>query len=140
MTDHNFTDEEAVEGLSAYVHYKCENCTVKDLGICCNSCFIACVAQVGDLANRQKAEIERLTMKLTSRTDENTILRRYFGIKTDEQVSRIIANYKGVIQTTKSEAIKEFAERLKSHLIIYTYINLNDAIDTLVKEMTEGQK
>jgi hypothetical protein len=36
--------------------------------------------------------------------------------------------------------VKKFAERLKSHLIIYTYLNLNGVIDNLVKEMTEQKE
>ena len=52
------------------------------------------------------------------------------------------------VETAKSEAIKEFAERLKE--IIYTHENrvdvdgiilltrIDNSIDTLVKEMTEG--
>jgi hypothetical protein len=35
----------------------------------------------------------------------------------------------------KAEAIKEFAERLKSRLITVTYMNFDDTIDNLVKEM-----
>lgn len=37
--------------------------------------------------------------------------------------------------TIKAEAVKEFAERLKSRLITVTYMNFDDTIDNLVKEM-----
>ena len=44
------------------------------------------------------------------------------------------------IKSAKSEAIKEFAERLKatSHPCGDTYIVYGDRIDNLVKEMTES--
>ena len=77
-----------------------------------------------DLINRQKAEIERL--------------REIANHKCQKCVSR-------TIECAKSEAIKEFAERLK-HFIIpqkadgYTReIVLKRDIDNLVKEMTGGR-
>ena len=77
-----------------------------------------------DLINRQKAEIERL--------------REIANHKCQKCVSR-------TIECAKSEAIKEFAERLK-HFIIpqkadgYTReIVLKRDIDNLVKEMTESK-
>ena len=77
-----------------------------------------------NLINRQKEEIERLNIEL--------------------QFMRNASNsYKIHYETTKSEAIKEFAERLKIFIIPqkadgYTReIVLKRDIDNLVKEMTE---
>ena len=84
-----------------------------------------------DLINRQKEEIDRLNIELQS--------------------MRSAANsYKMHYETAKSEAIKEFAEKLKHEITsaIDTYYNSNgggyylaedviDDIDNLVKEMTE---
>ena len=59
-------------------------------------------------------------------------------------------NEKQKIKTTKSDSIKEFADRLKE--IIYTYMDrvdvdgvailscIDDSIDNLVKEMTGAQE
>ena len=82
------------------------------------------ISKALDLIKRQKVEIERLNIEL--------------------QAMRNAANsYKKNYETAKSEAIKEFAERLK-HFIIpqkadgYTReIVLKRDIDNLVKEMTE---
>ena len=86
------------------------------------SCRMMCAKNALDLINRQKAEIERL--------------REIANPKCQKCVSR-------TTECAKSEAIKEFAERLK-HFIIpqkadgYTReIVLKRDIDNLVKEMTE---
>lgn len=78
-----------------------------------------------DENNRQKAEIERLNIELQS--------------------MRSAANsYKMHHETAKSEAIKEFAERLKRRYesVDGQYIDrvLNTEIDNLVKEMTEVEE
>ena len=82
-----------------------------------------------NLINRQKAEIERL--------------REIANPKCQKCVSR-------TTECAKSEAIKEFAERLKEYELCMfcsfpnnkslgseQYIVLSDSIDDLVKEMTE---
>jgi hypothetical protein len=60
MTDRKFTEDELVELLRAYVERMCGKCNVKDLGVCCNSCFLLPISQSADLIERQKAEIDRL--------------------------------------------------------------------------------
>jgi hypothetical protein len=105
-----------------------------------------------DLVNRQKAEIERLQADIDGacvfleeqnkkRTQEHKIQMELLN-KLQEQIPLAIAR-------AKSEAIKEFAERLKAkeatHFCkcgrTFTYTDLfNGEIDTIVKEMTEGQK
>lgn len=76
-----------------------------------------------DLINRQKEEIERLRKGFTADAD-------YFASEYDNNI--------------KSEAIKEFAERLTSNLKkdlkLYgncTFYGCVEHIDNLVKEMTE---
>ena len=81
-----------------------------------------------DLINRQKAEIERLKR----------------DIAIHEHVhEESNAAYQVLVKQAKSEAIKEFAERLKKHSFVDN-LSLDgketvyvDDIDKLVKEMTE---
>ncbi len=85
---------------------------------------IIALVEVKNIINRQKAEIERLTSQKMSREQD----RDYWMAQT-----RIARDN---ITFAKSEAIKEFAERLKAE----SY--LNDGvfyIDNLVKEMTESK-
>ena len=63
----------------------------------------------------QKAEIERLQKEV-------------------DRLSECVVYHDGHV----ADAIKEFAERLKSRLIIYTHLNFNDVIDNLVNEMIGG--
>lgn len=76
-----------------------------------------------DLINRQKAKIERL--------------KRY-----DEE--RDIALHARLIANAKTEAIREFVEKLKREIDMISYETgfehqeTIDTIDNLVKEMTEG--
>ena len=99
-----------------------------------------------DLINRQKAEIENLKVENQSlRTAANSLKMHY------EEAQAEIENYKHldvILHTAidkltaniKSEAIKEFAERLKEKFSIadcIVTVNNND-IDDLVEEMTEG--
>ena len=89
-------------------------------------CRLKCVKDALDLINRQKVEIERLEK---------------------EKDSRLITCIAKDIETAKSEAIKEFAERLKSRLRFY-YQNQGMLekefclihIDKAVKEMTEVER
>ena len=80
--------------------------------------------------NRQAAEIENLKIEIERMENQNTLLlkKKYKDINT-------------AIKIIKSEAIKEFAERLKEKLQwdveFYNKIVFEDDIDKLVKEMTE---
>ena len=117
MTEHKFTDDEIVKGVNAYVTRMCNKCNVKDLGTCCDSCFITVISQSADLINRQKAEIEDLE------------------IKNEHLVCFLVE--------ARRDAIKEFAESIK--LEFYREFDeiipsiMADRIDNLVKEMTEGE-
>jgi len=111
------TDAEIIKALKI--------CTSEDLG-CQDGCpYISggCVSEIKkhvlDLINRQKAEIDRLTALLE--------IERFYGTLTNESS-----------KTAKAEAIKEFAERLKEELRLYTENNggfVPSMIDNLVKEV-----
>ena len=82
-----------------------------------------------DLINRQKAEIERLKR----------------DIAIHEHVhEESNAAYQVLVKQAKSEAIKEFAERLKEKLQwdveFDNKLVFESDIDSLVKEMTEGSE
>ena len=92
-----------------------------------------------DLIKRYKAENERFKREIEDleSTQEITPEAKYL---VDTKADKVISLMNEIIKSQdqiKAEAIKEFAERLKSRLIIYTHINLNHAIDNIVKEMTE---
>lgn len=130
MTDHKFTDEEeeVINCLCFYVDRQCNNCDIKD-SACCVSCVNTEIRDALALINRQKAEIERLTAE---RDNEH---RCYLHICEDlkQAVNRNI--------TAKSEAIKDFAQRLKEKRgTTFPFVStvFTADIDTLVKEMTEG--
>lgn len=76
--------------------------------------------------DRQKAEIESLKDKQISKLASASALFEFAKIKDEQQ---------RINNKLKANAIKEFAERLKSRLITVTYMNFNDTIDSLVKEM-----
>jgi hypothetical protein len=98
-----------------------------------------------DLINRQKEEIERLHSEVKEKTETIVFLK--------DQATRWcidFCNLKAKLNTAKSEAIKEFAERLKKKVQRYTvydeggwdadeYAVPVGAICDLVKEMTEDK-
>ena len=128
------TDEQIIKALECCATDKTDDCfqcpydnIVYKPGN--GGCVNRCRKDALDLINRKKAEIERLKK-------ENILLlkKKCKDINTARKI-------------TKSEAIKEFAERLKE--IIYTHENrvdvdgivlltrIDNSIDNLVKEMTE---
>ncbi len=96
------------------------------------------IKALSDLINRQKAEIENLKQIIDEEDKEILKLQKRIIFWRDD------LNYQP--EKIKSEAIKEFAERLKEKADDYvlaegefeTMIFEND-IDNLVKEMTEGE-
>ena len=116
------TDNEIIKALEDYKNSK----------ILQTENGVISIGDILDLIKRQKAEIERLRELLSipiAEEDED-----WFSsppLKTPEQI--------------KSEAIKEFAERLKAEYVDFDELheeirhdNLILAVDNLVKEMTEG--
>ena len=93
-----------------------------------------------DLINRQQAEIERLQKKANIPFAKIT----FEMDKLQEIVNEYVKNIEIDINLAKSEAIKEFAERLKAYAkelhvgdnISWLVLGVG-RIDQLVKEMTE---
>lgn len=98
----------------------CAECPVR----CFKGCDFHLAKFALDLINRQQAEIERLNTNMDS----------------------MVAEHNRLIKNTKSEAIKEFAEKLKatfpdrqdSRCTLDDCYTL-DIIDNLAKEMTGGE-
>ena len=112
------TDNEIIKAMESAIH------RYKDA-----THYVSCIVDINilknalDLINRQKTENERLKIDLAK-----------CSIRLDNL-------YKAAYEI-KSEAIKEFAERLKSEYEDekqgrYMDWLMNDVIDNLVKEMTE---
>lgn len=93
-----------------------------------------------NLINRQKVEIERLK---NENKKQQTILE---AIDDEMFPLPFETDFGKAIKTAKSEAIKEFAERLKektdnpSKAMFDVYEFYGETIDSLVKEMTESKK
>ena len=87
-----------------------------------------------DLINRQKAEIARLTAKILVKDNINHYNTAQLRIAREE------------LRTAKSEAIREFVERVKRYSFVDS-LSLDgketvyvDGIDSILKEMTEVEK
>ena len=105
------TDNEIIKALECCIKDDCDNCP-NGFGNCEHN-----LAEAGlDLINRQQAEIEGL--KTFIEKDQGLIL-KLTNVPKDEYDNKI-----------KTEAIKEFAEKLKAYFE-------DEFIDNLVKEMTE---
>ena len=129
------TDEVIIKGLDhCSSSGECKDCPanprVGNFGYCTGLLMKAAL----DLINRQKAEIERLREEADG----------YEAELESEHLSRMdnIHELIAKIEKAKSEAIKEFAERIESELANNTEISSVGyqsiiAIINLVKEMTE---
>ena len=119
------TDEQIIKALEYCSTNVRENTCPKCAFYKKHRCSTLMLNAVSDLINRQKAEIERLKVDLEFKCDscENIKLSR--------------EEYRRLVLQAKSEAIKEFAERLKERNKPWLHVHLED-IDNLVKEMTEG--
>jgi 7-keto-8-aminopelargonate synthetase-like enzyme len=126
MTD-KLTDEQIIKAL--------ECCNSTERGRCLNkcpyynysaSCTQSMINDALDLINRKDKRIAELQA-------ENDRLQKAIKVQ-DIMIEQ--QDYK--LKTAKSEAIKEFAERLKEKAYINNYcvyVVTNDEIDNLVKEM-----
>lgn len=93
-------------------------------------CVNRCRKDALDLINRQTAENERLKERISY---------------LEESIDCSRKEYNRLLQQTQSEAIKEFAERLKRKIWYSDLCNLErtttpEIITNLVKEMTEVQE
>ena len=162
--DNGISDAETVGILNEIVHlYHKDKTTIKGIPL------ITFLGDILDLINRQKAEIETLNSrkkptvtggykiengKVIFYSDmlngyrheykdlEEIVKELNLYMHTDYKNIELISHYKHKAQTDKTEAIKEFAGRLKS-AEYYTetgvYCLDDDDIDNLVKEMTESK-
>ena len=123
------TDKEIIKALECCMvdelkKYTCDECPYKPCG-----CSYALCKDALDLINRQQAELERLTINMNA-----------FGLGMKREKERA--------DTIRAEAIKEFAEKLKEDLGIWSfdftyYADRAEArgyIDNLVKEMVGEDK
>ena len=134
------TDNEIIKAMQCVIgnSVDCTQCEYQET-LPFPSCMRMCAENALDLIKRQKAEIKRLAAKILVKdniTDYNTAQLR---IAREE------------LRTAKSEAIKEFAERLKKELQLDDDCNCDcencnyeckeyvPLVDNLVKEMTKGE-
>lgn len=115
MTDHKFTDDEVIHHLDCY----------ENLGYRWCGYAIA-------LINRQKASLQEVITLNSKLEAENAKLQRLLDFYEETSGNK----------KAKSEAIKEFAWRLKNRLTPYPEAPFCEMvgsldIDALVKEMTE---
>lgn len=98
-------------------------------------CSTLMLNAVSDLINRQKARTKELEERISYLEESIDCSRKEYNRSLQK------------MQQLKSEAIKEFAERLKE--TAYSYSDISgyrstvvdaDSIDNLIKEMTEVQK
>lgn len=126
--DKKLTDSEIVKALECCCKgqlYQCNNCPLKGYSLC----FDTLRKYTLDLINRFEAENEQLT-------------------KDKENLAYSLANAVGQKMTAKTEAYKEFAERLKTEYAKGMnwfkkkesyYVDVGD-IDNLLKEMVGEDK
>ena len=148
MTDKKFTDEEIKSSLEVIATTRnCNECKIRNCkwGTCNCSQITANVAL--DLLNRQKTEIERLKSMNQAKLEcihdlqkENEILSRNADTAFQDGLNERRDLFAPEI---KSEAYKEFAEKLKEEWFCNGYdspdVDFDDFISNLLKEMV-GEK
>lgn len=135
MTDKKFTDEEIIQALEC--HINAEDCVSCGIRSWCDEIILT--ELVLDLVNRQKAEIEKLKSK-------NEILSHNADNAFQEGLNERRELFEPEI---KSEAYKDFVNRLKNSNEFYNCIraigsvdkmdSVINCIDALLKEMV-GEK
>lgn len=105
--------------------------------------FIALLSDTIKLINLQKAEIEELKSDIAILKDSNINLQELYYTEKEKvtQAKTKVVDACKMRKTAKSEAIKEFAERLKGLLSLNIrvtnedYLDIAVEIDNLVKEV-----
>ena len=129
MTEHKFTKEEIMKALECCQVTKdneCEDCPYYNETDDNLDCLSKLCADALNLVNRYRTEIESARAEVMAQAEMICTLT---SIKTS------------VIKSAKSEAIKEFAERLKDEIEIGLHYKgdiVHRVIDNIVKETTEG--
>lgn len=157
MTDNKYTNEEIISSLEVIATTgNCDECKIRNgkWGTCNCSQITANAAL--DLINHQKAEIERLKRNYDAlKYQENLSNRHCRNIcepKYKAEIERLKENLNIELEkyateydnTIKAEAYKEFAERLKSYLLLNKKGEMSvisfENVDTLLKEMVGEEK
>ena len=128
--ENKISDDEIISSLEVIATTRnCNECKIRNCNWGdCNCSQITANAAL-DFINRQKAEIERLK-------ECPKCIYEYGGNTTEHCIQGPCSNFKTVEQI-KSEAIKEFAEKLKKRFYLCAgrcVVNVYH-IDSLVKEM-----
>ena len=136
-----FTDEQIIKALECCIaqenceEISCENCPCDRV----YNCKETMLQNALEVFNRQASENERLALEL----DISKALHKEAVAERNFYCHQMI-RFESMFKTAKSEAIKEFAERLKEKLQwdveFDNKLVFESDIDNLVKEMTEGQK
>ena len=143
MTDMKYTDEQIVKALECCANNEkdntcryCSECPASNWELddeecdCMHSMYTRSIS----IINRQKEEIERW---------------QKFGYTVGELArdrKEEIGRLKKEKETARSEAIKEFAERLKGHIVQTCCVVTDDVdgiykeINKIAKELTEGRQ
>ena len=130
-----FTDEQIIKALEYCSTDVRENTCPKCAFYKKHRCSTLMLNAVSDLINRQKAEIKRLALEL----DISKALHKEAVAERNFYCHQMI-RFESMFKTAKSEAIKEFAERLKAisdSRPLYDELVYIDEIEEVVKEMTE---
>ncbi len=120
----------------------CKECRHRNYG---DRCCIQLMQDSLTLINRQKADIEELKSDIAILKDSNINLQELYYTEKEKvtQAKQKVTDACKMLKTTKSEAIKEFAERLKERLLWSCECEgefvLKSDIDNLVKEMVGEQ-
>lgn len=127
------TDNEIMQALKCCSVFDCDSCPLCSYGDTSVVCSGYLYGEIIDLINRQRAEIERLkeeNKKLNLMVESIDDYMNPLPFKTD---------FDNAIETAKSEAVKEFVERLKKVWFDIGYespdVDFEDFIDNLVKGM-----
>lgn len=107
------------------------------------NCWEALPEEILELINRQKTEIERLNFEI----EEVNKIAREDELQALEENKENAEIFLQAIKQAKSEAIKEFAERLRNVMNKYILdyhevvlkMSIEDDMDNLVKEMAESE-
>lgn len=112
------TDNEIIKVLERRANFNCEICSCNDENCEGDECEKVISENILDLINRQKTEIEQWK----------------------EEANKYQSLWASACTEAKSEAIREFAERLKAEIKSDLYgddVIPRGTIDWLVREMTE---
>lgn len=97
--------------------------------------------ETDNLINRLQAEKAEQQSEIAILKDSNKNLQELYYTEREKvkKAKQKVIDIAKALKTAKVEAYKEFAERVKSRLITVTYINFDDIINNLLKEMEREQ-